>query len=419
VADIAVFDGSLHQDYSAVVRGEPKDVALVLRGGEPLYGDSALLASDAIGGASCEPLDVCGAAKRACVAKDIGGTATLAAVQAAGELYAPLASCGAPAREPTCVPSRPGEYTGATSASDTDGDGIPNATDLCPDHFDPVRPLDTGKQADVDKDGIGDACDPCPLDAQNACARPSGDDIDGDGVPNGEDNCPDDPNPNQADADGDGRGDICDSCGVANPGLQPCTLPIQAVRNPSHPNHPAEGSVVMLKDLYVTALRPNTGTSRGFYAQDASLQPFSGVFVYTGSQAPTVVVGNRVEVTGTTTEFFGLTELTGVRVTVLDASTTLPFSPIVIANPATIATGGTAAEGYESMLLEVRNVTVTQLLTFDEFSVTGGLRVDDELYDYANTSYPVGTVFSKIVGVLTYSFDNFKLAPRSESELVR
>lgn len=35
-------------------------------------------------------------------------------------------------------------------------------------------------------------------------------DQDGDGIPDGEDNCPDSPNPDQADLDGDGIGDVCD-----------------------------------------------------------------------------------------------------------------------------------------------------------------------------------------------------------------
>ena len=57
-------------------------------------------------------------------------------------------------------------------------------------------------------------------------------DRDYDGVPNLEDNCPDDPNPNQEDLDGDLIGDVCDPCnglvyvtgnvnGDANEGYQP------------------------------------------------------------------------------------------------------------------------------------------------------------------------------------------------------
>jgi len=37
-------------------------------------------------------------------------------------------------------------------------------------------------------------------------------DSDDDGVPDEDDNCPDDPNPDQADSDGDGLGDVCDDC---------------------------------------------------------------------------------------------------------------------------------------------------------------------------------------------------------------
>jgi hypothetical protein len=39
--------------------------------------------------------------------------------------------------------------------NDVDGDGIPNAADLCPESYDP-------EQHDEDADGVGDPCDVCP-----------------------------------------------------------------------------------------------------------------------------------------------------------------------------------------------------------------------------------------------------------------
>jgi len=105
---------------------------------------------------------------------EIGSTyATLSGSNAS--MY-PLFSCGAPpTNEPTCTPSRPNSvsmstiFTGTVSATDSDGDGIPDATDNCPTVWNPIRPMDNGKQPDADGDGMGDVCDPCPLDKTNTC----------------------------------------------------------------------------------------------------------------------------------------------------------------------------------------------------------------------------------------------------------
>ena len=73
-------------------------------------------------------------------------------------------------------------------AADSDGDGISDVEDNCPDDWNPG-------QADLDLDGVGDSCDV---------------DDDGDGVADGSDNCPVVSNPGQADLDSDGLGDLCD-----------------------------------------------------------------------------------------------------------------------------------------------------------------------------------------------------------------
>jgi hypothetical protein len=423
VADISIFDGTVNTDHRAVIASGPKDVVLVLRGGQPLYGDDGIVASAPIGGATCEPIDVCGVAKRACVAKDTGGP-TLAAVQAAGAPFAPLFSCGTPPPdEPTCLPSRPSEYTGVGSATDSDGDGVANTSDVCPNVFDPARPLDNGNQGDADGDGLGDACDPCPSDPAAGCTAADADDFDSDGWANGPDNCPEMGNGDQADADGDGIGDACDTCPSPNPAFQSCPLSIKAVRDPSDPAHPAVGTTVSLSGLYVTAVRPNTGSARGFYVQDTSLTPFTGIFVFTASQAPGVVVGNKVDLSGVYEEFFELSEITSPVVTVTDPGTTLPFAPIDIASPATIATGGAQAEGYESMLVKIGSVAVTVMnpdgaQDFDEFAVTGNLRIDDLIYPALDNTYAVGTTFTSITGIHGFSFSNFKLNPRSAADVV-
>jgi hypothetical protein len=64
----------------------------------------------------------------------------------------------------------------------------------------------------------------CPMWRYNRRLNATADvsaDIDADGIPNGLDNCPLIPNPDQADADGDSVGDVCDVCpDVPDPGQE-------------------------------------------------------------------------------------------------------------------------------------------------------------------------------------------------------
>ncbi len=99
-------------------------------------------------------------------------------------------------------------YCGPT-ALDSDGDGIPDSADNCPNKFNP-------NQSDVDGDGVGDVCDNCMY-----TYNPNQADTDGDGRGDVCDNCINNPNYNQIDTDGDGRGDACDNCRtIYNPGQE-------------------------------------------------------------------------------------------------------------------------------------------------------------------------------------------------------
>lgn len=219
-ADIAIFDGRGKKNpYRAVIEAGAEDTVLVLRGGQALYGDAALAGDEgAGGGADCEDIDVCTVKKKACVKRDLGNK-TLADIQAAASKVYPLFFCksATPTNEPSCAPMR-GATASAPNASkydgiksgDKDGDGVEDGEDNCPTVFNPIRPMDGNAQADSDSDGIGDACDKCPLEDGESCTPPSSEDFDGDGVLNDVDNCPDTANPDQLDADKDGKGAACD-----------------------------------------------------------------------------------------------------------------------------------------------------------------------------------------------------------------
>jgi predicted extracellular nuclease len=243
--------------------------------------------------------------------------------------------------------------------------------------------------------------------------------VDSDGIADENDNCERIGNADQADSDGDGIGDACDSCpNEPNPGGAGCSFTVQQLQDASASDHPADGTVVHLDGLVVTGVR----TGNGFYAQDPNGTENAGIYVY--DQGKTVVVaGDEISVDGTYTEYYDMAELKSPTVAITGHGSTL--SPIVV-SACDVGTAGSKAEQYESMLLEVQNVTVTSANPdddgsaappdYNEFEVESCLRVDDGLYAYADQP-PVGTAYTRIVGVLNYGFSNFKLLPRDAGEL--
>ncbi len=435
VADIAVFDASKSKEYRAVIEAGVEDTILVLRGGKTMYGDSELLSE--IGDADCEDLPVCNVTKKACVKKDAAAGASLADLQTAADAVPyPLFFCKdkTPKNEPSCEPKR-----GPTASDDTasvydgikdgdkDGDGVADADDNCPAVFNPIRPMDHGKQGDADEDGVGDACDKCPLEGGQSCKVPSSDDMDGDGVVNSADNCPEDANADQKDADKDGKGAACDACDdVANPGdaFCPITVTISDIRNPASPNHPTPGaSHPTIKGVIVTAVK--TGTAGlGFFVQDPTATEFGGVFVFTSTAPnPPVKVGNKVDIEGDYVEFDGASEISKPKITIVDPGETLAITPIEV--PADYNTTG--GEKLEGMLCTISHeVSITKQNAdsdatppgdFDEFVVTGDIRIDDFVLDTLGNDDPVGTKFQKVVGICHWSHGNRKVYPRTLDDI--
>jgi len=103
---------------------------------------------------------------------------------------------------------------------DGDVDGMGDVCDNCPEHHNPG-------QEDMDEDGVGDVCDNCPEvynPGQEDCGGNGvGDacdaDSDADGIPDDCDNCPSVYNPDQADCDGDGEGDACEGDDLDDDGV--------------------------------------------------------------------------------------------------------------------------------------------------------------------------------------------------------
>ena len=441
VADIAIFDGSVNKDHRAVIAAEPKDVALVLRGGKVLYGEAQTV-SKLPGGDKCDALDVCGGAKAVCVTGEINKSFS-ALKTAAGSSYA-LFFCGTPMNEPTCLPSRPKSVMGSTiydgkpkAGMDDDGDGILNTMDNCPRVFNPIRPVDEGKQGDLDGDKVGDACDPCPLDANTTMCKPADpNDNDSDGITNGMDNCPDAGNADQKDGDMDGKGDVCDPCPmVPNPGAEACPVSIYDVKK----GVAMVGQAVQIKKGLATGVH-----AAGFFLQVKKGDPdyagaeYSGVYVY--SPAHTVKVGDRVTLLTSTVSSYKPAMATLAQIQLVqsmirvDSSGEPAPAPVTESAPGVslkasdIATGGPKAAAFESVLVQLATPKVTDIMPMpgtgdvaptNEFVVDGSLRVND-LFFAANTfPFPLlNDTYGPLTGIAEVRNDNMKIEPRDGSDMV-
>lgn len=412
--DIAIFDvREAANPYRGIFEATADDVALVLRGGDALYGDTDLVeALDTTDG--CASIgDVCGIPKGACVEREVGQT--FEALAAANATSYGLFFCDTPAGEPTCMPIRPGEYTGVTD-TDGDGDGIADEVDNCVAIFNPIRPMDGGIQSDLDADGEGDVCDPCPLEADSTtCAPADPNDRDGDGVPVGTDNCGRVANPDQADQDGDLVGDACDACPLdANPGGAACPASIHAVRR----GEVAVGAAVRISGV-VTGVGADIfylQVEEADYTADDALE-FSGLAVYVGAAGydslGTPVVGQRVTLDGTVGAFAGEIQLTRpANLTVLGAGV-VP-TPVELTDAE--ANGGARAAALEGVLVTVADTEVTEHIAASLDFTVGTLRVGSRLFVRATRPFVGDRV--DVTGVLRVQGTTWQVEPRTADDLV-
>jgi cytosine/adenosine deaminase-related metal-dependent hydrolase len=173
---------------------------------------------------------------------------------------------------------------------------------------------------------------------------------------------------------------------------------IQYTADPSG-DSPLAGQAVTISGV-VTAIDAD-----GFAVSD-SAGAWNAVYVYTRAAGPEV--GDSVEVTGTVQEYYGMTEIIDVS-GVQTLSTGHPVAAV------DVAAADASQEAYESVLLRVAGVEVTDLLTYGEWVVDSVLTCDD-LNDYVY--FPqIGDSLDSITGVLFYSFSAFKLEPRGTGDI--
>lgn len=214
--------------------------------------------------------------------------------------------------------------------------------------------------------------------------------------------------------------------------VTPVAVTTYRIQDRSRTDAVAVNDTVRLEGLVVTATREARGS---FYAQTPTASPsyagedFSGIYIYRTPAATNVpvAVGDVVTVEGAYVEFKGLSEVkagkdvSSVQVTAQGAQ--VPIAALGADDIATIATGGARAEALESVLISIEGeLTVAALHEEGEFSVRNAagdvLRVDEKLLKGVGQRLEVGRTITTLRGPLTFSFQEFKVEPRDESDLV-
>ncbi|MCX4762501.1 lamin tail domain-containing protein [Streptomyces sp. NBC_01275] len=168
------------------------------------------------------------------------------------------------------------------------------------------------------------------------------------------------PSPVNSAGETPGSGDGGDGGDGGGSPTEPGTVRIHDIQGATRLS-PLAGQTVTRVPGIVTGVR--TSGSKGYWIQDptpdADSRTSEGVFVYTGSAAPAVAVGDSVLVSGKVSEYYpsstsqSVTELTGPTATVLSSGNALPAA--VALDPSSVPDGyAPTADGgsIESLALE-------------------------------------------------------------------
>ncbi len=174
---------------------------------------------------------------------------------------------------------------------------------------------------------------------------------------------------------------------------------------------PLEGTLVTVEAIVVGDFQDgglgSNGDLNGFYLQeedsdaDADARTSEGIFVFDGfAPGVDVAVGDRVRVTGTVTEFFGETQLSGITsVEIVASAQILPTAAEIVFPVAAVTTNSAGEliadlEAYEGMRVTLpQEMTVGDLFTLGRFGDIG-LQQGGLLETYTQSNLPDAAGFA-------------------------
>lgn len=185
---------------------------------------------------------------------------------------------------------------------------------------------------------------------------------------------------------------------IVDPPVEPGQLTLIHHIQGTTDTSPLAGRTVRIRGIVVGDFQENDGDFfgtdlDGFYVQeeagdfDDNDATSEGIFVYTNTASvniPDVTPGDTVEVTGSITEFNGLTEVTNISSIIVSEGNILP-EPVSVTLPAT----DEELERYESMLASfTQPLVISEYFNYDRYNeVVLSLPLDGQERPFVPTSY--------------------------------
>lgn len=193
------------------------------------------------------------------------------------------------------------------------------------------------------------------------------------------------------------------------------------------------------------------------YIQEGGKNAWAGIQLLGDATVNNLQLGDSVSVNGNVTEYFGLTQITGATATVLASN--VPYSPVTLPINTFADTMSVQNEAYESMLIRFADANLAVVnpkvdsvnnvhrgdyrIGTDVFDPNRGIRVlagrqTNSIFSSLNVSYVNDaawqvtdgamnvapyvvnnqTILDEFQGILTYQWNNIKLLPRMNSDMV-
>ena len=184
--------------------------------------------------------------------------------------------------------------------------------------------------------------------------------------------------------------------------------------------HPEVGATVTVNNVLVTV-----NVDGQLWIQEPEGGQFSGIYVEEGELDITGInIGDMVNVTGVYTEnegnfgIDGLSTIEAASIEVINAGLAIFAEDVAFED----IDEEPEQEAWESVLVALENAEVTDQnpdgdRDFGEFVVNDTIRVDDFLFEILPD--PVnGATFEGLIGVVNFSFGNFKIEPRNAEDII-